>query len=211
MPYKVALEYDDFGPRNSMLSTLEEIKDHYPNFKVTLFTVPWEIRFGQLTQGVLGTPITDVGCQAWVDAVLHHQDWMEIALHGLTHKLGDPRQGIPGEMECSYEEAKKILMVAEKMFENQNLKLAKVFKAPQWLISEEAKRAVMDRGYKLCEDHYYNWNLKDDFPKEAAERGDIITGHGHVHDEMGNGMAETLHKVLAIPTDTQFYTLSEIL
>lgn len=211
MPYKVALEYDDFGPRNSNLSILEEIKEHYPNFKVTLFTVPWEIRFGQLTQGVIGTPITDAGCAPWVDAVKQNEDWMELALHGLTHKLGDPRQGIPGEMEIPYEDAKKIAMVAEKMFENRGLKLAKVFKAPQWLLSEEAKQAFMDRGYKVCEDHYYNWNLADEFPKEAAERGDLIIGHGHVQDEMGNGMAETLHKILKLPVDTQFFKLSEIL
>lgn len=211
MPYKVALEYDDFGPRNSMLSTLEEIKEHYPNFKVTLFTVPWEIRFGELTQGVLGTPITDQGCKAWVDAIKENADWCEYALHGMTHKLGDPRQGIPGEMEIPYDSATKLLIVAEKMFENRGIPLAKVFKAPQWLISEEAKQAVLDRGYKLCEDHYYNWNLADEFPLEAAERGDLIIGHGHVQDEMGNGMAETLHKILKLPVDTQFYKLSEIL
>lgn len=211
MPYKVALEYDDFGPRNSNLALLEEIKEHYPDFKVTLFTVPWEIRFGSASQTTPGTPITDAAYQPWVEAVKQNEDWMELALHGFTHKLGDPRQGIPGEMECSYEDAQKIITVAEKMFENRGLKLAKIFKAPQWLISKEAKRGIEELGYKVCEDHYYNWNLTDPFPTEAAERGDIIIGHGHVQDEMGNGMAETLHKVLKLPPDTQFLKLSEVL
>lgn len=198
MNTKVALEYDDFSPRNSNLSLIEEMKEHYPGFKITLFTVPWEIRFGE------PTPITDAAFVPWVNALKEHADWIELALHGMTHA--------PREWEnVSYDEATKWIIVAEKMFENRGLKLAKVFKAPQWLLSEEGERALQDRGYKVVKDHYYNWNLKDEFPQEAADRGDLVIGHGHVQDECGNGMAETFHKIMKLPVTTEFFKISEII
>ena len=76
---KIALEYDDFSPRNSNLGLLEDLKDHYKNFKVTLFTVPWEVRWGEQT------PITLPKFRPFCHAVRRASDWIEIAVHGLTH------------------------------------------------------------------------------------------------------------------------------
>lgn len=197
-PYKIALEYDDFGPKNSQLDLLEELKEHYPGFKVTLFTVPLDIRYGK------PAPITEPEFAPWCKAVKQNEDWIEIALHGLTH--------LPMEFaEINEDAATKRIIVGEKMFENRGLTLAKIFKAPHWALSKDGKRAAEARGYKVCEDHYYHWNLADDFPEELARSGKVIIAHGHVQDVMGNGMAETFDKVMALPPDTQFFKLSEIL
>lgn len=193
---KIALEFDDFGPRNSNLSYLEELKEHYPDFKVTLFTVPWEIRFGGQA------PITLPEFEPWVRAVKNADDWIEIALHGLTH--GPLEFG-----EISYDGAKKRITVAEKMFENRGIKLAKIFKAPQWALSKEGKQAAEDMGYKVVEDHYYPWNLKDDLTDELRKREDIIVAHGHVQNTMGNGTEEVMPRLMKLPPDTKFYKLSE--
>jgi hypothetical protein len=201
---KIAIEYDDFSPRNSNLALLEEIKEHYPNFKVTLFTTPWEIRFGK------PTPITDGEFRAWVDAIKENADWIEIALHGLTHLERTPNHGAEFE-NISYDEAFKRITVGEKMFINRGIKLAKIFKAPQWQLSPEGKQAAIDCGYQVVEDGYYNWNLKDAFPKDKAEKGELIIGHGHIHNTCGNGMEETFNKIMQMPTNAQFFKLSEII
>lgn len=194
---KVALEFDDFSPRNSNLHLLEQMKEHYPDFKVTLFTVPWEIRFGQ------PTPITEEQYSPWVKAIKKNEDWMEIALHGLTH--------MPEEFgEISYEGAKKRIITGENMFKNRGIKLAKIFKAPCWSISKEAKQVCADLGFKVVEDHYYNWNLKDDFPSDLKE-DTIVIGHGHIQKTMGNGLEEVIHKLMKLPPETKFIKLSEIL
>lgn len=202
-PLKIAIEFDDFSPRNSNLALLEEIKEHYPNFQVTLFTVPWEIRFGQ------PTPITDAQFRPWVEAVKANADWIEIALHGLTHKEQSPQYGVPAEFEnIAYDEAWKRITVGEKMFINRDIPLAKIFKAPQWQLSSEGKKAAEVCGFKVVEDGYYHWNLKDDFPF-TDKVPEIVIAHGHVQNVCGNGIEESMHRIMQLPTDTQFLKLSQ--
>lgn len=197
-PLRIAVEYDDFSPYNTQFSSLEKMREHYPQFKVTMFTVPWETRFGQQTA------ITLPEYAAFVKACKESEDWLELALHGLTHA--------PMEFaEVSQEEAFKRVMIGKKMFDNRGLKLVPIFKAPFWALSKEGKLGVESAGFKVVEDKYYNWNLADDFPQEAADRGDVIIAHGHVQDVCENGLAETLPKLMKLPPDTQFLTLSEVL
>lgn len=190
---KIALEFDDFSPKNSNFGLLEELKEHYPGFKVTMFTTPWEIRWGDMT------PITNPEYAPWVNAVKKCEDWLEIAVHGLTHA--------PMEFsELSYDEAKKRIMVAEKMFINRGIKYAKIFKAPFWALSAQGEKAIKDLGFTVVKDGYYNWNLADEMPKLK-----VILGHGHVQNEMGNGLEEVFQKLMKLPTDTEFVFLSEYL
>lgn len=196
---KVAIEYDDFGPVNSNFGILENFKEHYPNFKVTLFTVPWDVRFGRSFQE--SAPITLEKFKPFVEAV-NSCDWIEIALHGLSHA--------PLEFaELSYDAAIKRLVIGMKMFENVGIKnFAKIFKAPQWEISAEAEKAATDMGFVVMHDNYYNWNLASDKPNGNATEPFIM--HGHVQDVCENGMAETQHRVLKLPVDTEFLFLSDI-
>jgi len=195
---KVALEYDDFSPTNSNFGILEKFKEHYPDFKVTMFTVPWEIRFQPQD---MGSPITREKYKPWVDAV-NDCDWIEIALHGLTHA--------PREFEkMDYDTAIKTITVGMKMFENVGFKnFVKIFKAPQWLLSPDGKRAAEDMGFLVVEDKYYNWNLENPTPDQGAAEPFIM--HGHIQDDCGNGMMETMHTVLKLPVDTEFLFLSDI-
>jgi peptidoglycan/xylan/chitin deacetylase (PgdA/CDA1 family) len=197
---KVAIEYDDFSPVNHHLDLLEKAKEHFPNFKVTLFTVPWDVQFSRTMQD--SAPITLEKFKPWVDAV-NKCDWMEIALHGLTHA--------PLEFsELSYEGAMKRIVIGMKMFENRKIKnFTKVFKAPMWSISVEAKRAAKDLGFVVVEDGYYNWNLANDEPNADAKEPYIM--HGHIQDVTGNGLEETFHSLMKLPPDTEFMFLSEVL
>lgn len=197
---KLAFEIDDFGPVNHNLGILEDIHEHFPNFKITLFTVPWDIRFGRNFRE--SAPVTLEKFKPWVAAV-NKADWMEIALHGLAHS--------PMEFaELSYEGATKRIVVGMKMFENVGIKnFTKIFKAPQWEISAEAKKAAENMGFVVVEDGYYNWNLAKDKPNADAEEPYIL--HGHVQDVCENGLEESLPRIMSLPTDTEFMFLSEIL
>lgn len=197
-PIKIALEYDDFSPRNTNFHLLEQLREHYPEFKVTMFTVPWEVRFGEQT------PITQEEFMPFIKACQASEEWLEIALHGLTHAQSE-------FAELSHDGASKRIAIAEKMFENRKLKLAKIFKAPFWQLSVEGKKAAEDKGFKVVEDHYYNWNLADEFPQELADKGVFIIAHGHVQNVVGNGMEETFHKLMQLPPNTRWFKLSEVI
>lgn len=198
VPLRIAFEFDDFSPKNTHFELLEQIREHYPTFKVTMFTVPWEVRFGEQT------PITQPEYEPFVRACKLSEDWLEIALHGLCHN--------PMEFaELSEDGARKRIEIGMKMFENRGIKLAPIFKAPFWALSKEGKLAAEKLGLKVVEDHYYNWNLADDFPQEAADRGDVIIAHGHVQNVTGNGLEEVMFKIMQLPPDTEFLKLSEVI
>ena len=191
-------DFDDFSPKNTNLGLLEQLKEHYPNFKATLFLVPWEARFGS------PTIITEPKYKPFCDALIKAQDWLEVALHGLTH--------VPEEFKnVTYEEARKRILVGEKMLINRGVPYAKMFKAPFWQLSERGKQAAEDLGFTVMEDHYYNWNLKDELPQLALKKEDKdwVVAHGHIQDTTGNGLEETMFKIMRLPTDTQFNFLSE--
>lgn len=195
---KFLFDFDDFSPKNTNLGILEQIKEHYPNFKVTLFTVPWEIRFGN------PTPITEPQYLPFAKALWQARDWIEIAVHGLTH-------GPEEFLNLTHEEAKKRILVAEKMFINRQIPYAKIFKAPYWQLSGGGKTAAEELGFKVAEDHYYNWNLKDDLPIYPIKwkEQELIIAHGHIQDTTGNGLEENLWKIMRLPTDAKFGFLSE--
>jgi len=192
---RICIEMDDFSPRNSGLGLLEDLKDHYKGFKVTLFTVPWEIRWGE------PTPITDAKFRPFCNAIKKAENWMEIAIHGLTH--------FPMEFaHIGYDEAKKRIMIAEKMLINRGIKYAKIFKAPHWKLSPGGKKAALELGFKIVEDGYYNWNLKDERPTKEK----ILIAHGHIqNDACGNGIEMVMPKLLQLPAKTKFIWLSEYL
>lgn len=191
---KLALEFDDFSPKNSSFGLLEDLREHFPGFKVSMFTTPWEIRWGDQT------PITQPEWTPWVEAVKKAEDWLEIEVHGLTHA--------PLEFgEITYEEAKKRIIIAEKMFTNREIKFQKIFKAPFWALSKQGEKALSELGYYVVKDHYYHWNLADEIPQNL----EVIVGHGHVQNTMGNGLEECYQKLMKLPTDTEFIFLSDYL
>lgn len=191
---KMALEFDDFSPKNTNFGLLEELVEHYPKIKITMFTVAWEIRWGDQTAITL--PQYKPFCDAVKKAV--DQGWLEIAVHGLTHH--------PAEFaEISHDEARKRVIIAEKMFANRGIPITKIFKAPFWQLSKRGEQAITELGYYVAKDGYYNWNLRDDMPTDQ----EVILAHGHVQNTTGNGLEEIFPKLLKIPTDTEFMFLSE--
>jgi hypothetical protein len=197
----ITLEADDFGPLNHRLDVIRKLRDRYKDFKITMFTIPWDIRFNT---EMGGTPISKPEYSEWVNIVRHgvEDGWLEIAVHGLTHA---PREFEGMEARLAVAKVK----FAEKFFEDTKIPFVKIFKAPQWLISDEAKNAIETMGYLVVEDGYYNWNYKDDFPVEL----DNIIGHGHIQDGDGcnNGLSESLIRLVQVPNEYEWKFLSEVL
>ena len=196
----VSMDFDDFSPLNHRFDLIAMIQNRYPDFKVTMFTIPWDIR---ISTSKKGTPITEPEYRPWVNAVKQAVDagWMEVAIHGLTHAPEEYAQ-------LTYTQAKNRLLVATKMFDNVGIKTNGMFKAPQWLISEGAKQAVKDMGLTLMEDGYYTWNLKDDKPKKQK-----LIAHGHIQDERStnNGMEQSLVRIFQIPKNARWCHVREMI
>jgi hypothetical protein len=199
MKRTIALEFDDFNPLNHRFDVLEKLKLRYPNLKVTMFTVCWDLRY-QLEKG--GLPISKEDFIPWVNAVKHavKEGWLEIAIHGLTH--------VPHEfLELEPKLAASKVKFAEKFLKQTKIPYVKIFKPPYWEIRADAKKEIEKAGFSVVEDGYYNWNIKDSFPVEL----DQVIGHGHVQDTMGNGIEEALINLMQIPEDYEWKFISEVL
>ena len=202
---RISLDYDDLSPLSHRFDLCEKLRERYPDFRVTFFTIPWDIRFSPATNG---TPITDEKYKDWCTYVKKAVDdgWMEIGIHGLTHA--------PREFEhLSYDETKKRVLVAQKMFANVGIPITNLFKAPYWLLSKDGKKAIEDLGLKVVEDGYYNWNLKHGFNSAWKDSNKILISHGHIADGMGcdNGMDESFLRLCEVPQDAKWVFLSEVL
>jgi peptidoglycan/xylan/chitin deacetylase (PgdA/CDA1 family) len=202
----IAVEFDDASVVNPAMpeawGIFESFKERYPGFKVSLFLTPWEVRYG--SHGYLTHKDAKNQLQVMLEA--YKRGWVQYCLHGLTH--------LPMEFaELNYEEAKKRILVAEKIIKEAGMTVEKIFKAPNWAISKEAKGAVQDMGYKVVSDFYYQWNLADPIPKLQEFNGQTIIAHGHIQDGDGcnNGVAETAYKIRELPEDTQFKFLTEVI
>ena len=193
----ISLELDDFGPFNHRFDLLEKLRVRYPDFKITMFTVCWDIRY-KTKEG--GTPISKPEYQPFVDMVKRgvRQGWLEIAVHGLTHA---PYEFLDLEPRLATAKVK----FAQEFLESTEIPYVKLFKAPYWQIRDDSKEAIQEMGFEVVEDDYYNWNIKDEFPVELDE----IIAHGHVQDEMGNGLDESMIRLMQIPEEYEWKFVSE--
>lgn len=181
---KVVLEFDDFNENNHLLSKLFVLKNKYPQFKCTMFAIPDHCP----EEFIKGLP-----------------DWIELCFHGKSHT----------PLECQSWNRHDVIRYDEYSAKYQRLGFKRIFRPPYWVLSQEAYEQFMLLGWKLAlhpDDkrlfHYtYTWNLKDapDLSKE------ILYGHGHIQNVCGNGIEESMNRIMMLPEDTEFLFLSEIL
>jgi predicted deacetylase len=209
---KIAIEYDDFSPTNPAvlpaIEVLHNIREHYEGFKVTMFTIPWECRFGKTIS------LVHEECKPFVKVMkkMYDDGWMQYALHGLTH-IGPSEENphtAPEFANLTYDSAYKRIKGGKDIFELIDVPLLPIFKAPNWAISQEGEQAVKDHGLQLVKDRYYHWNLKDPMPKQTEFGDKIVIAHGHVQNDVcRNGIQETSHKLMNLPEGTEFYFLDK--
>jgi len=197
------LDFDDFIIGRPGFELLQKLKEHYPDFKCTLFTLGFHL-------GILTRNVKLEKFKKWGQLVKENQDWIEIAPHGFSH--------IKGEMlETRKDRIEIIIKSIERIFDEFGFNWIKVFKAPYWEISKEAEGVLKDMGYTLAIDrnnpkiqsdipvYVFNWSIHELLPNYP-----IIKGHGHLAGS-NNGLERCLPNLLKIPPNAQFKFISEYL
>ena len=131
---KVALSLDDFSVLNNRMDLLLKIKEHYPDFKVSLFTIPVDWRFEQ-------KPEARIFRDKSLALIKENLDWMQIIPHGLTH--------MPKEFEkCDYYTFRDLVLPSiDEAFTKDGLPYEKGFKAPYWLWNKKVVKALDEAGW----------------------------------------------------------------
>ncbi len=164
-PPIVSLDLDDFAQDNHRLDLLEKLKESFPEFKITLFTIPTKAP------------------AKWLESLLK-LGFLEFALHGNYHSY----------LECqswSKKEAKKKINSSFSYLYVPGFK-APYWAASNGLYEalKELGFWVADQDISPAPDylpHYrYNWLINQPLPLFPE-----IRGHGHVQNVCGNGLEES--------------------
>lgn len=167
----LSLDLDDFAEDNHRLDLLEKLKEIFPEFKITLFTVPSKTS------------------ESWLKE-LSKFGFLEFALHGYEHSY----------LECqnwSKEEAKEKISNSFSDLYVKGFK-APYWAASDGLYKalKEMNFWVADQDISLAPDylpHYrYNWLIDQPMPLLPE-----IRGHGHVQNVCGNGLEESFSNLVS--------------
>lgn len=201
----ITLEFDDFYPGNDGLFFLDELHNHYPEMKVSLFAVPLKIT----DEGGLVSWETN---KDFVEEV-NSRPWLEILPHGFFH--------IRKEYEnWTYEKTMIAIKAWESLFTSLKMNWKKVTRAPHWEYGTEALRAFRDSGYIVAIDpsarnkmtlpdglkiYEHNWGVQFPLPNKT-----VLKGHGHIQDWNGTGIGENLANLLDLPVGKTWKFVSEL-
>lgn len=200
---KVALDIDDFNWINPRMDIWLKLKDYFPNFKVSMFTIPNPRKCDY------GPYLTK---KDTLEEIKKHLDWIQIIPHSFTHESSH-------EMESySYESFKLLLSRIEEIFNKDGVPFVKGFKAAHWRWNEGVVKALDEAGWwggVLREDkmiktkkfYRYNYLLNEEFWKSKE---DVLKLHGHVFGTK-NDIGKCIDNLFKLPQDTQFHFITDFI
>ncbi len=200
----VSLDLHDFSVLNNRIDLLLKIKEHYPGFKVSLFTIPFDVAYEVGTQRIYH--------QAALAKIKENLDWMQIIPHGLTHMTAEMGT-------CDYKLFKKVIASIDEAFNKDGLPYEKGFCAPYWLWNKDVVRVLdkegwwgaMDRNQPdmLSTKRFYKYSHSLDEPFYKSNL-DTLKLHGHIGSS-DNDLEKCFLNIFKLPTDTKWCYITDFL
>lgn len=201
----ISLDFHDFSVIRSRMDLLLQLKDHYPNLKVSMFTIPYdyEMEMSQL----------NLQRDKYLKTIHDNLNWIQIIPHGIMH--------IPREFEkCDKHTMKLSLKAVDEAFKKDGLPYEKGFCAPQWLWNEQVVKVLDDEGWwgaidrnqpdMLKTKRYYEYTHSiDEQFWEAKE--DILNLHGHMTAPSSNNLEDCFLNLMKMPRDAEFKFVTEFI
>jgi hypothetical protein len=198
---KVTLGLHDFSVVNNRLLWLLTLKDKFPNFRVSLFTVPVDKQEDWGPYRIRND---------YLKEIKKNLDWIQIIPHGWKHDKSEISY-------FSYQMMKDLLFDINAVFTRDGIPYEKGFCAPHWRWNEEVIKALDDMGWwgavnkrqptMLKPKRYYEYShcLDDEWPP-----GISLKLHGHIFGT-DNDIGKNFDKLLALPKDTEWYFVTDFL
>lgn len=203
---KVSLDLHDFSILNNHLDTLLEIKSHYPDFKVSMFAIPFDAPREISTQGRLMR-------SRELARVKENLDWIQIIPHGLTH--------MPREFEkCDRQTMRMTLLAIDEAFSKDDLPYEQGFLAPYWLWNQDVVDALDDAGWwggvdrnqpkMACPERFYQYShsIHEPFWKSTEP---VLKLHGHMDPPSSNALEQCVTNILKLPHDVEWHFVTDFI
>lgn len=203
---KVSLDLHDFSVLNNRLDLLLKLKEHYPNFKVSLFTIPFDYRSEQSVEGRTMRDKT-------LKAIQENLDWMQIIPHGLAH--------LDREFEnCDKETFRMAMAGIDEAFKKDGLPYEKGFCAPYWLWTQDVVDVLNEREWwgavdknqsaMLRPNKYYQYSHSLEQPFWKANV-DTLKLHGHIDGVSKNDLENCFINLFRLPADVEWCFVTDFI
>lgn len=195
----VSLDFDDFSPLNNRMDLLLRLKEHYPDLKVTMFTILFDAEREI-------NPMIRIQKDSNLEIIKQNLDWIETVPHGLTH--------MDREFEnCDAKTMRTYLENIEDEFKKIGLNITKGFKAPFWLWNKDVVKELDRKGWwgavdrnqpdMLRTKRYYEYTHSIDEPFWLSNDR-VVNLHGHISLPSKNNLEDNLLNLMKIPTHARW-------
>ena len=197
----ISLEFHDGSLLRNRYDLLLQLKEHYPNLKVSLFYIPYDYE-AEMTQLSLQR-------KNKLKLLKENLDWIELIPHGVMH--------IPSEFEKADRKATELsLQAIDEAFKQDGLPYVKGFCAPFWLWNKDVVDVLDENGWwgaldinqpnmlKTKKTYSYTHSIDGEIP----QTGDMAL-HGHMSAPSSNDIGRCFINLMKMPHDQEFCFVSE--
>lgn len=197
---KVCLTLDDFSVLNNRLDLLWRLKNHFPTFKVSLFTIPDDIKH------------TVGNREEALKKIKECLPWMQIIPHGYQHN------GSSEISKMSYNQFRDTVHKVKEAFDKDGLPFVEGFKPPHWNWNAEVVRALDDLGWfgavspkrpdtpRTKRIYQHTHGIDEQFPL-----GQDLKLQGHINGTSPDDLERCFDNLLRLPQDTTWHFVTEYL
>ncbi len=198
---KVCLDLHDFSVVNNRLDLLLKLKEHFPGFKVSLFTIPIDVK-------------SDWGPyllrREFLEKIKENLDWMQFVPHGLIH-------GRKQYADISHWGFKLELDAIEKIFVDDGLPLEKGFCAPHYDWTKTVVRTLDTKGWwgaiprdKVVPTPKRFYKFSHAINEPLDKTSDCLKLHGHIYGTKSD-LGLCMENLLKLPIDTDWHFCTDFL
>jgi len=204
---KISLDLHDFSIIRNRFDLLLTLKDHYPELKVSLFTVPYDYMCEMSDLRLMKDEA--------LKKIQENKDWLEFIPHGIAHI---PREFEKADRETMETYVNNIIpeMVKAGLPEDR---IVKGFCPPQWLWNQEVIDVLDEHRWWGATDRnqpglpstkrYYTYSHSINEPYWLSTQ-DTIKLHGHIGLPDKNNLQDCLLKLLKLPVHADWKFVSEM-
>jgi hypothetical protein len=189
---KICLTLDDFSVENHRLDLLFTLKNKFPDFKVSLFTIPIDVKNKELSRVAL-------------NRIKENLDWIQIIPHGLYHNSSEAKKWTYGGFK------NVVIPAIDCAFKKDGLSYVKGFKAPHWDWNKEVVQALDDLGWwgaispKRPEmpqtKRFYTYDYSID---ETLVLSPILRLQGHINPVCKDDLELNMENLMKLPKDAKW-------
>jgi hypothetical protein len=199
---KVCLDLHDFSIVNNRFDLLMKLKERFPDFKVSVFTVPVDEKVDWGPYLIRGDLLA---------TIRKNLEWIQIIPHGYRHNGQEMRN-------YDYNEFKRLMETIKETFDFEGLPFEKGFCAPHWKWSNGVVKALdeagwwgaVDPGQPGIQKTKKVYRYSHDISVPVALDAEVLKLHGHVYGTK-NDLGRCLHNLFNIPQTVEWCFITDFL